>query len=53
MSAVTVSSSGVGIANLPNQKHRIVSNKGTNFTLMVCGKWFPLAKKKSNVEFVV
>lgn len=31
-------SSGVGIAHLPNQKHRIVANKGATFTLMVCGK---------------
>ncbi|KAJ3110811.1 hypothetical protein HDU96_006248 [Phlyctochytrium bullatum] len=28
----------VGIANLPNQMHRIVSRKGTNFTIMVVGE---------------
>lgn len=31
-------SSGVGIAHLPNQRHKIVSKRGANFTLMVCGK---------------
>ena len=30
-------SSGVGIAHLPNQRHKIVSKRGANFTLMVCG----------------
>lgn len=33
-------SSGVGIAHLPNQRHKIVSKRGANFTLMVCGKIF-------------
>ncbi|KAI9017371.1 Septin-domain-containing protein [Gaertneriomyces semiglobifer] len=28
----------VGIANLPNQRHRIVSRKGANFTMMVVGE---------------
>ncbi|KAJ3381803.1 hypothetical protein HDU84_004842 [Entophlyctis sp. JEL0112] len=28
----------VGIANLPNQRHKIVSRKGTNFTVMVVGE---------------
>lgn len=28
----------VGISNLPNQRYRIVSNKGGHFTLMVCGE---------------
>ncbi|KAG1237486.1 hypothetical protein G6F68_004276 [Rhizopus microsporus] len=38
MSTLTVSSSGIGIAHLPNQKHRIISKKGAHFTLMVCGE---------------
>lgn len=38
-------SSGVGIAHLPNQRHKIVSKRGANFTLMVCGE-FILSKKK-------
>lgn len=38
MSSLSVSSNGVGVANLPNQKHKIISGKGTNFTLMVCGE---------------
>lgn len=28
----------VGIANLPNQRHKIVSQSGAHFTLMVCGE---------------
>ncbi|KAJ3165637.1 hypothetical protein HK101_000193 [Irineochytrium annulatum] len=32
------SASTIGIANLPNQKHRIVSRKGANFTVMVVGE---------------
>lgn len=27
-----------GIANLPNQRHKIVAKNGANFTIMVCGK---------------
>ncbi|EIE86179.1 hypothetical protein RO3G_10890 [Rhizopus delemar RA 99-880] len=38
MSTLTLSSSGIGVAHLPNQKHRIISKKGTHFTLMVCGE---------------
>ena len=38
MAPVTVSSSGIGVAHLPNQKHKIVTNRGCNFTVMVCGK---------------
>lgn len=38
MSPVTVSSSGIGVAHLPNQRHKIVTNKGINFTIMVCGE---------------
>lgn len=30
---------GTGIANLPNQRHKIVAKNGANFTLMVCGKF--------------
>ncbi|KAJ1956138.1 Septin spn4, partial [Dispira parvispora] len=33
-----VATSGIGIANLPNQRHKIVTKKGTNFTLMVVGE---------------
>lgn len=33
-----MSSVGTGIANLPNQRHKIVAKNGANFTLMVCGK---------------
>ncbi|KAG0051699.1 hypothetical protein BGZ83_003445 [Gryganskiella cystojenkinii] len=29
---------GIGIANLPNQRHKIVAKSGANFTLMVCGE---------------
>jgi len=29
---------GIGIANLPNQRHKIVTKKGANFTLMVAGE---------------
>jgi len=28
----------IGIANLPNQRHKIVSRKGAHFTIMVVGK---------------
>lgn len=38
MSTITVSSSGIGVAHLPNQRHKIVTNKGCNFTIMVCGE---------------
>ncbi|KAG0748949.1 hypothetical protein G6F57_009103 [Rhizopus arrhizus] len=38
MSIIGLPSTGIGIAHLPNQKHRIVSKKGTQFTLMVCGE---------------
>ncbi|CAG8433218.1 530_t:CDS:10 [Ambispora gerdemannii] len=30
--------SGIGIADLPNQRHKIVAKRGTNFTLMVVGE---------------
>ncbi|KAI9146496.1 septin [Paraphysoderma sedebokerense] len=29
---------GIGIANLPNQKHKIVSRKGSTFTILVVGE---------------
>ncbi|KAJ1976436.1 Septin spn4 [Dimargaris xerosporica] len=29
---------GIGIANLPNQRHKIVTKKGTDFTVMVVGE---------------
>ncbi|KAK9900130.1 putative CDC12-septin [Cystobasidium minutum MCA 4210] len=31
-------SSGIGIANLPNQKHKIVAKRGAHFTIMVVGE---------------
>lgn len=33
-----VSSSAIGITNLPNQRYKIVSEKGGFFTMMVCGE---------------
>ncbi|KAI9281848.1 Septin-domain-containing protein [Sporodiniella umbellata] len=30
--------SGTGIANLPNQRHKLVAKNGANFTIMVCGE---------------
>lgn len=45
-----ISAPGTGIANLPNQRHKIVAKNGANFTIMVCGKVFylvlPLLKIK-------
>ncbi|KAI8876873.1 Septin [Backusella circina FSU 941] len=38
MSEVTVSTPGVGISNLPNQRHKIATKKGCRYTLMVCGE---------------
>ncbi|CAG8498008.1 16218_t:CDS:2, partial [Acaulospora colombiana] len=35
MSPGAVTTNGIGIANLPNQRHKIVAKRGTNFTLMV------------------
>jgi cell division control protein 12 len=32
-----ITAPGTGIANLPNQRHKIVAKNGANFTLMVCG----------------
>lgn len=43
-------SSGVGVAHLPNQRHKIVSKRGANFTLMVCGKIFEKIKIHSCPE---
>ncbi|KAJ1798529.1 Septin spn4 [Coemansia sp. RSA 2399] len=37
-SKTQVASGGIGIANLPNQLHKIVTKKGTNFSLMVVGE---------------
>ncbi|TFK51418.1 Septin [Heliocybe sulcata] len=31
-------SDGIGIANLPNQKHKIVAKRGAHFTIMVVGE---------------
>ncbi|KAJ3297383.1 hypothetical protein HK104_000554 [Borealophlyctis nickersoniae] len=36
--AVSTTGNHIGIANLPNQRHRIVSRKGANFTVMVVGE---------------
>ncbi|KAH6579640.1 hypothetical protein BASA60_003210 [Batrachochytrium salamandrivorans] len=38
MPAMAAPPSLIGIANLANQRHKIVSRKGTNFTLMVVGE---------------
>ncbi|CAO3644959.1 unnamed protein product [Cunninghamella blakesleeana] len=35
---VPITSSGTGIANFPNQRHKIVAKNGANFTIMVCGE---------------
>jgi len=32
------SSDGIGIANLPNQRHKIVAKRGAHFTMMVVGE---------------
>ncbi|KAF9085499.1 Septin spn4, partial [Mortierella sp. GBA35] len=29
---------GIGIANLPNQRHAIASKKGSNYTILLCGE---------------
>lgn len=39
MAPVNVSSDGIGIAHLPNQKHKIITNRGANYTIMLCGKF--------------
>jgi hypothetical protein len=39
MAPAPLSSAGIGIANLPNQRHKIVAKRGANFTLMVVGKY--------------
>ncbi|KAI8799873.1 Septin-domain-containing protein [Cladochytrium replicatum] len=38
MPGATTTPAQVGIANLPNQRHKLVSKKGTNFTVMVVGE---------------
>lgn len=38
MSASPPATSGIGIANLPNQRHKIVAKRGGHFTLMVVGE---------------
>ncbi len=37
MPAAAESPSPIGIANLPNQRHKIVAKRGAAFTIMVCG----------------
>ncbi|EDO17033.1 hypothetical protein Kpol_530p2 [Vanderwaltozyma polyspora DSM 70294] len=36
--AVAVPTNSVGISNLPNQRYKIVNEKGDHFTIMVCGE---------------
>ncbi|KAL0083733.1 Septin-domain-containing protein [Phycomyces blakesleeanus] len=38
MESPIVSTPGVGIAHLPNQKHKIFTKRGAHFTIMVCGE---------------
>ncbi|KAF9492371.1 Septin [Pleurotus eryngii] len=38
MAAPISSVDGIGIANLPNQKHKIVAKRGAHFTMMVVGE---------------
>lgn len=35
-----MSPTGIGVAHLPNQRHKIVAKRGANFTLMVCGTFY-------------
>lgn len=35
MAPATESASPIGIANLPNQRHKIVAKRGAGFTIMV------------------
>lgn len=35
-SATAENASPIGIANLPNQRHKIVAKRGAGFTIMVC-----------------
>lgn len=43
-SSEPITAPGTGIANLPNQRHKIVAKNGANFTLMVCGMFVFLYK---------
>ncbi|KAL8943683.1 MAG: hypothetical protein Q9216_000882 [Gyalolechia sp. 2 TL-2023] len=38
MAAVSEAASPIGIANLPNQRHKIVAKRGAAFTIMVAGE---------------
>ncbi|KIJ19541.1 hypothetical protein PAXINDRAFT_153432 [Paxillus involutus ATCC 200175] len=38
MSSPTLVTDGLGISNLPNQKHKIVAKRGAHFTMMVVGE---------------
>lgn len=38
MAPSQIATNGIGIANLPNQRHKIVAKRGANFTLMVVGE---------------
>lgn len=35
--ATATTTAGVGVAHLPNQRHKIVAKRGSKFTIMVCG----------------
>ncbi|CAG8664625.1 13150_t:CDS:2, partial [Cetraspora pellucida] len=47
--SAVAATNGIGIANLPNQRHKIVAKRGTNFTLMVV----ELEEKMFNVKLTV
>ncbi|CDS07932.1 hypothetical protein LRAMOSA01881 [Lichtheimia ramosa] len=36
--ATATTTAGVGVAHLPNQRHKIVAKRGSKFTIMVCGE---------------
>ncbi|KAF7722116.1 hypothetical protein EC973_003696 [Apophysomyces ossiformis] len=38
MTPTPISTSGIGVAHLPNQRHKIVAKRGVHFTIMVCGE---------------
>lgn len=44
---------GTGIANLPNQRHKIVAKNGANFTLMVCGTYHFKERERERVYVCV
>ncbi|KAG0170830.1 hypothetical protein DFQ28_001627 [Apophysomyces sp. BC1034] len=38
MTSTPISTSGIGVSHLPNQRHKIVAKRGVHFTIMVCGE---------------